>query len=528
MSTPLRSHDDEVVELSLRLAGLLVTVRGPPERASEALSLITGSLAGLGPSTAESENSFEVVSSAGDSSASGRPRVLESRDQVASTFASCPAAWISRAPRLGGSVSSGQFRIRRAWQAGQWARAVLDQRASSPNRSEPLDLRCRFYAVLRCEGLDCPVVFRSPGSYWSALVPSAPVGVPVLSATHLPDFASECEALVYLDSAGFSEPYVICGERAKCLDFAKRGASRPRCGALCSHMARWRRAGWNLGSKGPRSSPPERWTFVGCSQPRLFEVVLDGGRLNPTGSDLQCLVVDFQSHVVDLLRLPQSFENIAFSFDPDQPYALPDPGVLLPQVLEWIQSAEAGSGLEFYAAEGGLQGCSEDACQKSKSHAKARRWMPGPSLAPSAGGRESDPDASQDQSCKEPWLVAVPCFGKTPGAFGIGEGKARISRGDPQRHACSSGASPVNCFEQPGKPNCPVIFRPYGGFRGSLSCRRQGIFREGSIADRACESEGPLLSECDASHGPQNASHSSSGWGLPPADGQGGMWHKSI
>ena len=36
MSTLLRSHDDEVVELSLRLAGLLVTVRGPPERASEA------------------------------------------------------------------------------------------------------------------------------------------------------------------------------------------------------------------------------------------------------------------------------------------------------------------------------------------------------------------------------------------------------------------------------------------------------------------------------------------------------------
>ena len=289
---------------------------------------------------------------------------------------------------FGGSVSSGQFRIRRAWQAGQWARAVLDQRASSPNRSEPLDLRCRFYAVLRCEGLDCPVVFRSPGSYWSALG-SFSSGRGASSVSHA--FASECEALVY---------FVVLLDQG--------------CGALCSHMARWRRAGWNLGSKGPRSSPPERWTFVGCSQPRLFEVpgvVLDGGRLNPTGSDLQCLVVDFQSHVVDLLRPPQSFENIAFSFDPDQPYALPDPGVLLLQVLEWIQSAEAGSGLEFYAAEGGLQGCSEDACQKSKSHAKARRWMPGPRLAPSAvvSQIQTPPRTSH---AKNPGLLLSPALAK--------------------------------------------------------------------------------------------------------------------
>ena len=140
-------------------------------------------------------------------------------------------------------------------------------------------------------------------------------------------------------------------------------------------------------------------------------MVLDGGRLNPTGSDLQCLVVDFQSHVVDLLRPPQSFENIAFSFDPDQPYALPDPGVLLLQVLEWIQSAEAGSGLEFYAAEGGLQGCSEDACQKRKSHAKARRWMPGPRLAPSAvvSQIQTPPRTSH---AKNPGLLLSPALAK--------------------------------------------------------------------------------------------------------------------
>ena len=72
-----------------------------------------------------------------------------------------------------------------------------------------------------------------------------------------------------------------------------------------------------------------------------------------TGSEVQCLVVDFQSLVVDLLRLPRHFEDIAFSFEPDQPFALPHPHALLTQVSGWIQAAEEGSGLEFYSAEGG-------------------------------------------------------------------------------------------------------------------------------------------------------------------------------
>ena len=50
---------------------------------------------------------------------------------------------------------------------------------------------------------------------------------------------------------------------------------------------------------------------------------------------------------------PSVLRRHAFTFDPDQPFAVPDPGVLLPQVLEWIQSAEVRLGLEFYPAEGG-------------------------------------------------------------------------------------------------------------------------------------------------------------------------------
>ena len=72
-------------------------------------------LLALGPLVAESENSFELVSFAGGPTVPDRLRVLESRDQIASTFVPCPASWLSRASRLGGPISVGQCRIRRAW-----------------------------------------------------------------------------------------------------------------------------------------------------------------------------------------------------------------------------------------------------------------------------------------------------------------------------------------------------------------------------------------------------------------------------
>eukprot|EP00435_Cladocopium_sp_Y103_P041017 s1573_g11.t1 len=164
-----RSHtqDGETLELSISVRGLDITVRGPADRVPEALSLITGSLAGLPALQSPSERSFEVVSSVDSVSAEPVPR-LETREEIAGTFQPCPGHWTSQASRLGGSIESGRQRVKRAWLAGQWARAVLDSRARSPNRSEPLDLRSRFYAVVRCESLDCPVVFRHE-HIWSQL-----------------------------------------------------------------------------------------------------------------------------------------------------------------------------------------------------------------------------------------------------------------------------------------------------------------------------------------------------------------------
>ena len=197
------TQDDEVIELSLSLRGLDITVRGPARRASEALSLITGSLAGLSASAPASDGSFEVVSAAPESVSVGTTSRLESRAEIASSFLPCPAVWYGQGSRLVGSDEAVRGRIRRAWVAGQWARAVLDRRVLSPNRSEPLDLRSRFYAVVRCRGLDCPVVFRSSGGYWRAVGSFSGSGEDSISHS----FPSECEARAYLVSAGFSEPF---------------------------------------------------------------------------------------------------------------------------------------------------------------------------------------------------------------------------------------------------------------------------------------------------------------------------------
>ena len=82
-------------------------------------------------------------------------------------------------------------------------------------------------------------------------------------------------------------------------------------------------------------------------------VILDGGRTNPTGTSLQVLVVDCQSTVVELMRPVAAFEEIAFAFDPDSEFSMPDPNMLLSAVLQWIQSPDADQGLAFYSADGG-------------------------------------------------------------------------------------------------------------------------------------------------------------------------------
>ena len=66
-------------------------------------------------------------------------------------------------------------------------------------------------------------------------------------------------------------------------------------------------------------------------------VILDGGSIHPTGSEVQVLVVDLNQSVLSHMHLPVEFGEIVHRFDPDQPFAVPDPSFLTPMVMEWIQ-----------------------------------------------------------------------------------------------------------------------------------------------------------------------------------------------
>eukprot|EP00435_Cladocopium_sp_Y103_P067048 s1247_g29.t1 len=193
------SNHDAGIELHISLPGdLRVTVTGPASSAARAAELLGHiSLFESVASSARSDRSFEVVSSVAESVGEPVPRGRsETRDSILQSFRPCPDRLLVRCSRLCGSSLSGKDRIHRAWLAGQWAAAVCSNRIGSPNRTPAIDLRPRFYAVLRGAGLDCPTIFRSSAGYWRC------IGSLESSSSISQSFPSEIEAKIYLESAG--------------------------------------------------------------------------------------------------------------------------------------------------------------------------------------------------------------------------------------------------------------------------------------------------------------------------------------
>ena len=100
-------------------------------------------------------------------------------------------------------------------------------------------------------------------------------------------------------------------------------------------------------------------------------VLLDGGPLSPTGTSVDLVVVDCSAVVVDMLRPVEPFEDIAFGFDPDSTFNIPDREALLPLVMNWIQESHQGSTLVFYSAAEGMEK-DESGAKKTATPKKAR------------------------------------------------------------------------------------------------------------------------------------------------------------
>ena len=192
--------DHDVVELVLEFGGLSISVRGSTESASSFVrGLIPGAQSAPPASLSPPCSSFSRVSVA--ASDPGPPRTpIETRRSIEDSFPACPSNWIRAGRTLSAIGTTGEERVTRAWVAGCWAKAVLDNRIGSPNRSSACRLQNRFWVVLFCQGLEVPRVFTSSRAFFAA------VGRVEGSDTLCHGFASATEAETYLEAAGFAFP----------------------------------------------------------------------------------------------------------------------------------------------------------------------------------------------------------------------------------------------------------------------------------------------------------------------------------
>ena len=81
-------------------------------------------------------------------------------------------------------------------------------------------------------------------------------------------------------------------------------------------------------------------------------VIIEDGRLAPTGTLLTVVVVDLGEDAVAQMRRPEALEVYPYSFDADQPFAIPSPQELLAAARAWV-AADAESSVQLYfSAEG--------------------------------------------------------------------------------------------------------------------------------------------------------------------------------
>eukprot|EP00438_Fugacium_kawagutii_P004405 Skav208533 [mRNA] locus=scaffold3037:172332:179238:+ [translate_table: standard] len=160
------SNDEDLIEISIRLRDLAITVSG----ARTATQDFVGELFRRERDriAAPSQGSTGSAAAASEVASPARAGGSESRAEIYASFGPIPLWILDQSSRLPGARDLAERRVRRAYLAGQWAGAVLAERTPSPNRSEPLNLRSRYYVVLRAEGLDRPACYTSSGSYWRA------------------------------------------------------------------------------------------------------------------------------------------------------------------------------------------------------------------------------------------------------------------------------------------------------------------------------------------------------------------------
>ena len=104
--------------------------------------------------------------------------------------------------------------------------------------------------------------------------------------------------------------------------------------------------GWHVVGGLQRLSP----SGAPCKVFSVPGVLVEDGRQSPIGSSIEVVVVDMAAEIVGQMRTRVDPEVIAFTLDPDNPFAIPSPTHLCQAAIDWIEEAGSESGLAFYSA----------------------------------------------------------------------------------------------------------------------------------------------------------------------------------
>ena len=100
--------------------------------------------------------------------------------------------------RLAGTPTEVRARAQRAWDAGQWAKATLENKVAKPRPTPKLALQATCYIILRGPGIERPVRVASSAEYFKLL--------PTFEGSVSHSFPSLAEGRVYCLAAGVAFP----------------------------------------------------------------------------------------------------------------------------------------------------------------------------------------------------------------------------------------------------------------------------------------------------------------------------------
>lgn len=121
-------------------------------------------------------------------------------DTLARSLVPCPWQLIESCKALHGGKYPKEYRARRAWEAGQWAKLVLTGHVAKPKPSWDIDLSPAVYVVLRAPGISTPT---RVGTYAEL---HRLVGRLSDTDAICHGFPSQAEAKIYCEAAGLAYP----------------------------------------------------------------------------------------------------------------------------------------------------------------------------------------------------------------------------------------------------------------------------------------------------------------------------------